>query len=94
MTKPQLTYEFEDVFREIEGVKIVVRQGRNEPVTTPYAYQKKLAGTSTISKLRERVEATLGPDVEYDLLDAHMNPLHGLTKLVNAREAQKATLPE
>ena len=94
MAKEQLTYEFEEAFRETEGIKIVVRQDRNTPVQSPYSYQKKLSGTSTVSKLRERVEEKLGPDVEYDLLDENMNPLHGLTKLVNAREAQKETLPK
>ena len=94
MTKSQLIYEFEDAFRETEGIKLVVRLPRNQPVKAPYDYMKKLAGTSTVSKLRERVEEKLGPGIEYDLLDENMNSLHGLSKLSNVRKAQEGTLPK
>lgn len=94
MAKDQLTYEFEEAFRELEGIKLVIRQSRNEAVNSAYDYKKKLAGTSTVSKLRERIEAKLGPGIEYDLLDERMNPLHGLNKLENVRKAQEQTLPQ
>ena len=90
MASETLVYEFERQFREVEGIKIVVRRPRNE-IATPYNYAKKLSGASTISKLRERVVKQLGHN-DFDLLDVNMNELHGLNKLAQVREAQKDTL--
>ena len=88
-----LIYQFEEQFREIEKIKLVVRQGRNEPAKAAYDYKKKLSGASTVTKLRERIAAKLGEGIDYDLLDENMNQLHGLSKLSNVRKAQKNTLP-
>lgn len=93
MPDKTLTYEFEQQFREVEGIKLVVRQPPNDPVMGPYGYQRKLSGASTVTKLRERVRETLGHS-NFDLLDEKLNQLNGLRKLAGVREAQKHTLPK
>lgn len=92
MAKETLIYEFEEQFRNVEGIKLIVRRPRNDKVAGPYDYRKKLSSASTVFKLRERIEKILGHS-DYDLLDDNMNTLHGLTKLTTARERQKHTLP-
>jgi len=93
MPDKTLTYEFEQQFREVEGVKLVVRQPQNEPVKEAYDYQRKLSGASTVSKLRERVKEKLGHN-NFELLDENLNPLHGLSKLDGVRKDQEHTLPK
>ena len=92
MVKESLVYEIEQQFREIEELKLMIRRPKNDRVEASYDYQKKLSGASTVAKLRERVEKTLGHS-DFEILDENLNSFHGLAKLDAARKKQKHTLP-